>query len=69
MSADRVQSVARRRLTALRLAAWTGAVWALRVPLCLASLATWRLQAAEAWAVRRRECARLRSASTEGGDA
>ena len=57
------------RLAALRLAWWTLAAWVLRVPLCLASWATWQLQAAEAWAVRRRECARMRRASTEGGDA
>ena len=60
MTADRVQP-------ALLVAAWTAVVWALRLFLGLASRLTWLLQAVEAWAVRRRECARL--ARTAEGDA
>jgi hypothetical protein len=52
-------------LAALRLAAWPLAIWSLRLPLGLASRATWTLQAAEAWGVRRRECVRQRTDERE----
>lgn len=60
MTAARVQP-------ALLVATWTAVVWALRLPLGLASRLTWALQVAEAWAVRRRECARpVRDGRREG---